>query len=171
MLVWTVFAVLAGFAALAFGGVAAPAAAQEASVHSNQPVPRFATINSSRVNMRQGPGQDHRILWVFESQQGLPVEIVAETETWRQIRDPDGDLGWVHRSLLSDARSVMITGELRTLRRRPAHDARPLARLEPRVIARLNQCTEEWCEISIQSLTGWVQHDDVWGVYPYEVVE
>ena len=103
-------------AAFAFPGPLAaffitPAAAQTAqdlSTPSNLPVPRFATIGSSRVHLRQGPSQDHRILWVYEHQQGLPVEVVAETEMWRQIRDPEGDLGWVHRSLLSDSRGVII---------------------------------------------------------------
>lgn len=155
----------------AFPGFTPTAAAQDASTPSALPVPRFATIGSSRVHMRQGPSQDHRILWVFEGQQGLPVEVVAETETWRQIRDPEGDLGWVHRSLLSQARSVMITERTRPLRRQPASDSRILAYMEPRVIARLNTCDPDWCEISVGSYTGFVRHDEVWGVNPLEVVE
>jgi len=151
--------------------IISPAVAQDASTPSSLPVPRFAAIGSSRVHMRQGPSQDHRILWVFEGQQGLPVEVVAETETWRQIRDPDGDLGWVHRSLLSRSRSVIVSGQMRPMRRRPASDAQILAYLEPRVVARLNECDPEWCEISIEGFTGWIRHDEVWGVYPREVVE
>jgi len=162
---------IASFAPASIVPVISPAAAQDASTPSSLPVPRFATIGSSRVHLRQGPSQDHRILWVFEGQQGLPVEVVAETETWRQIRDPDGDLGWVHRSLLSRSRSVIVSGQMRPMRRRPANDAQILAYLEPRVVARLNECDPEWCEISIESYTGWIRHDEVWGVYPREVVE
>jgi len=145
--------------------------AEDLSTPSNLPVPRFASIGSSRVRLRQGPSQDHRILWVFDHQQGLPVEVVAETEMWRQIRDPDGDLGWVHRALLSESRSVVIVGDLKPLRRRASAESAIIAYLEPRVVARLNQCDPEWCEISVQGFTGWVRHEDVWGVYPQEVVE
>lgn len=146
-------------------------ATQDLSTPSNLPVPRFATIGSNRVHLRQGPSQDHRILWVYEGQQGLPVEVVAETEIWRQIRDPDGDLGWVHRSLISESRGVVVTGEMRALRRRPAVDAPIIAYLQPRVVARLNECGPDWCEITVDGFTGWLRHDDVWGVYPQEIVE
>jgi SH3-like domain-containing protein len=43
--------------------------------------------------------------------------------------------------------------------------------MEPRVVARLNECDPDWCEITVEGLTGWVRHDAVWGVYPQEVVE
>ncbi len=142
------------------------AAAQE----SASGVPRFATISADRVNMRQGPSQDHRILWEYRGQEGLPVEIIAETERWRQIRDPDGDLGWVHRSLLGNARGVVIAGGLRALRRSPAADAQTIAYMEARVVARLNECSLDWCQISVEGYTGWVRHNEVWGVYPHEVV-
>ncbi len=146
----------------------AQASAQEAPSH--QPLPHFATIGRSRVNMRQGPSRDHRILWEYRGQEGLPVEVIAETETWRQIRDPDGDLGWIHRSLIDDARGVVVAGGLRALRRNPAIDAQTIAYLEARVVARLNQCTPDWCQISVDGYTGWVRHDEVWGVYPHEIV-
>lgn len=147
------------------------AAAQEAQGPSGLAVPRFEIIDSSRVHMRQGPSTDHRVLWVFEEQQGLPVEVVAETEQWRQIRDPDGDLGWVYRSLLGRGRGVVVVGTMRALRRQPARDAATIAYLEPRVVANLNQCDAEWCRVSVDGYTGWLRHDEVWGVYPNEVVE
>ena len=163
-------ALAAIFLALAPGIAPVPkASAQEAS-RSGQPVPRFVTIGRSRVNMRQGPSTSHRILWEFVGQQGLPVEVVAETETWRQIRDPEGDLGWVHRSLLDNSRGVVIAGSLRALRRGPAADAQIIAYMEARVVARLSQCTTVWCQITADCYTGWVRHDEVWGVYPREVV-
>lgn len=167
------FGLVAALAVVAFAlspQIQSPALAQDTSAHSNLPVPRFASIDASRVRMRQGPSREHRILWEFRGQQGLPVEIVAETESWRQIRDPDGDLGWVHRSLLSERRGVVVAGGMRPLRRRPAPDAQTIAYMEARVVARLNECTAEWCEVSVQGYTGWVRHDEVWGVYPREVV-
>ena len=64
------------------------------------PVPRYVSLKTDRVNLREGPSKDHRTAWVFQ-RAGLPVEIVAEYETWRRIRDSEGTEGWVLHSLLS----------------------------------------------------------------------
>src|SRR3712207_7429009 len=50
------------------------------------PVPRYVSLKTDRVNLREGPSKDHRTSWVFQ-RAGLPVEITAEFETWRRIRD------------------------------------------------------------------------------------
>jgi len=165
------YAIVTALCLLLPSPVLVSAVAQETSSHSNLPVPRFATIGSTRVHMRQGPGRDHRILWVFEDQRGLPVEIIAETETWRQIRDPDGDEGWVHRSLLSRSRSVIVLGSRQTLRRSADPEAPAVAYLNPRVVARVSTCDPNWCEVTVGRYTGFLRHEGVWGVYPGEVIE
>jgi SH3-like domain-containing protein len=86
--------------------VASPAgAAGEASTGkvTGLPVPRYVSLKTDRVNLREGPSKDHRTAWVFQ-RAGLPVEIVAEFETWRRIRDAEGTEGWVLHSLLSGRR-------------------------------------------------------------------
>ena len=44
---------------------------------SGLPVPRYVSLKSDRVNLREGPSKDHRTSWVFQ-RAGLPVEITAE---------------------------------------------------------------------------------------------
>ena len=44
------------------------------------PVPRYVSLKTDRVNLREGPSKDHRTAWVFQ-RAGLPVEIIAEYET------------------------------------------------------------------------------------------
>ena len=88
-----------------------------------------------------------------------------------QVRDPDGDVGWVHRSLLSRARGVVVTDERRSLRRRAESGAAVVAFLEPRVVAELVECSAEWCEVSVRGYSGYLRHDQVWGVYAGEIVE
>lgn len=134
-------------------------------------VPRFETIGSPFVNVRQGPSVEHAKLWVFDGQAGLPVEVIAETESWRQIRDSENDIGWVHAPLLSSARGVVIAGGMRSLRQRPDPESPIVAYLEALVVAELEECTRDWCQIRVEGYTGWVRHDEVWGVYPGEVVQ
>ena len=50
------------------------------------PLPRFASLKTDRVNLREGPSKDHATKWVYE-RAGLPVEITAEFEIWRRVRD------------------------------------------------------------------------------------
>jgi len=71
------------------------------------PVPRYVSLKTDRVNLREGPSKDHRTAWVFQ-RAGLPVEIIAEYETWRRIRDSEGTEGWVLHSLLSGRRTALV---------------------------------------------------------------
>jgi len=36
------------------------------------PVPRYVSLKTDRVNLREGPSKDHRTAWVFQ-RAGLPV--------------------------------------------------------------------------------------------------
>lgn len=133
------------------------------------PIPRFVTLGADEVNLRTGPGIRYPIRLVIRKD-GLPVEVVREFDVWRQVRDRDGDIGWVHKSMLSGKRGVVIEKEIRNLLKKPDPNARPVARLEPEVIAQLKKCENEWCELKIASYEGWMKRDAFWGVYPNEQV-
>ena len=100
--------------ALLLGSLAAtaPLAAQDTTQRtvgaSGLPLPRYASLAASQVNVRTGPSTDHPIRWVYE-RSGLPVRIVEESDVWRRIEDPDGETGWAHASLLSMLRTVIVT--------------------------------------------------------------
>jgi len=151
-----------------------PAAAANAPASaiktSGLPVPRFVTIRSNEVNARTGPSTKYPIEWVF-SRRGMPVEVVAEFDTWRRIRDREGSEGWVMQGMLSPKRAVTVMGEPRTLRREPVPAARPVARAEPGVIGQLVHIKDDWCEVTIEGYRGWLPRTEVWGVYPGERLE
>jgi SH3-like domain-containing protein len=145
------------------------------------PVPRYVSLKTDRVNLREGPSKDHRTLWVFQ-RAGLPVEITAEFETWRRIRDAEGTEGWVLHSLLSGRRTALVTsptkgaGQPLPLYERADERADVVARLQPGVIANVRQCTGAWCRIIVvnpkeRDFTGFVRQDRLWGVYPNETLE
>src|SRR5271167_3380417 len=89
---------------------------------SNLPIPRFASLRASDVNLRTGPGTRYPIDWVF-THQGMPVEITAEYEMWRRVRDAEGDEGWVHKNALTGKRSAIVIGGAHDLRRDPNSNA------------------------------------------------
>lgn len=131
------------------------------------PVPRFVTLGTDEVNVRTGPGIRYPIRFIFKKD-GLPVEIIKEFDVWRQIRDMEGNTGWVHQSLLSGKRAVIVKGHMQTLFKKPVETARPVVQLEPGVIAGLDRCDEEWCYLSVASYKGWLRRENVWGVYADE---
>jgi SH3-like domain-containing protein len=165
---------LTALAILAGAGITTPmpSMAQTASGATGLPVPRFVTIRANKVNMRTGPGVRYPIDWEYR-RAGLPVEIVGEYGTWRKIRDWQGDEGWMHQSMLSGRRSVMIRGDVAPLRAEPNAAARMVARLEAGVIGRIAECQtgNSWCRVEVEGFEGWLERDRFWGVYQNEVIE
>lgn len=131
---------------------------------------RYASLRANEVNVRAGPGVRYPVKWVFVRKL-LPVAITADFESWRKIRDSEGAEGWVHRAMLSAKRSVLVTGQTRTLRRRASDTAPAVARLTPGIVARVESCDKVWCRVSVQSYTGWLRQDGLYGVRIDEVIE
>ena len=145
---------------------------------SGQPVPRFVSLKSDRVNVRRGPGPEHGIDWVFR-RAGLPVEVIAEAEIWRRVRDSEGATGWVLASLLSGRRTALIEPwEVKANAPPPQvqilsegrEGAAVVARVEAGVIAGVRSCDGRWCAVIINDLRGYVEQRRLWGVYKGESV-
>lgn len=144
---------------------------------SGLPLPRFVTTRSHPINVRVGPGTRYEIAWNY-TVSGVPVEIIQEFDTWRKIRDADGDEGWVHQSLLSGNRAGFATplianGEV-DMHVGKADDAALRARMAAGVRVSISECDGSWCNVSAgqpgerQSYAGWVRQEELWGVYPGE---
>lgn len=136
------------------------------------PIPRYASLRANAVNLHVGPGNNYPVDWRYV-RQGMPVEIIAEFDTWRQIRDWQGTQGWVHKSLLSGRRTIWILHTIKNLRKDADTKSQVIARLEPGVVARALECKNNWCRIEVNSptgnrLRGWIKRTSLWGVYPNE---
>lgn len=158
------------YLALAFAFVALQCAG--AAETSGLPLPRFVSLRSDEVNLRSGPGQRYPVDWIY-TRRDLPVEVIAEFEMWRKIRDWQGTEGWVHQSMLSVRRMVVVTGSQRPLRADPDARSPILAYLQPNVIGRLLSCPhdKDYCKIEVENYQGWLKRDEFWGVYPGEYIE
>jgi SH3-like domain-containing protein len=144
----------------------------EAAETSGLPLPRFVSLRSDEVNLRTGPGVRYPVDWIY-TRRDLPVEIVAEFEAWRKIRDWQGTEGWVHQSMLSGRRMVVVLGQVRKLRREANENAEAVAMVEAGVMGRLVQCPRNsaFCRVETGGATGWLKRDEFWGVYRGEWVE
>jgi SH3-like domain-containing protein len=165
---------LAASLAMAVLGTIGGALADPNSSVSGLPIPRYASLKSDRVNLREGPSKDHRTIWIFQ-RAGLPVEITAEFEIWRKVRDSEGTEGWVLHSLLSGRRTALVApwkkGSEAILYRKPSLAAAPAAKLQPNVIASVKSCDGAWCRVAGYGFDGFIQQTDLWGVYPNEKID
>ena len=59
---------------------------------------------------------------------------------------------------------VQVIGAIRTLRRYASDLSSAVARLEPGVLANLEDCQHEWCEVRVSGFSGWVSRAHIWGV-------
>jgi SH3-like domain-containing protein len=171
---------LVGAGAMVAGLLVAPmqvqAAGEVAGPVTGLPVPRYVSLKTDRVNLREGPSKEHRTSWVFQ-RAGLPVEITAEFETWRRIRDSEGAEGWVLHSLLSGRRTALVLPWARNreeavpMLQRADERAAVLARLTPNVLTNVKGCAGSWCRVTVGDVEGFVRQDRLWGVYPNERVD
>lgn len=156
-------------ACLVIGATAALSEQQRGPV-TNLPMPRFVSLKAGKANVRRGPSLTHRIDWVL-TRRDMPLRITAEHGHWRQVQDRDGAGGWVHYSLLSGMRTVIIEEDMLSIRARPEPGAPEVALLELGVVARLGECQPGWCRLNSGGYKGWAQKAALWGVTAEELRE
>ncbi|WP_315735750.1 MULTISPECIES: SH3 domain-containing protein [unclassified Bradyrhizobium] len=152
------------------GGVAAK---DSVLTTSGLPVPRYVSLKSDHVNVRAGPTKDNDVAWVY-TRSGLPVEITAEYENWRRVRDSEGSEGWVYHSLLSGRRTAVVTmknkDDLAPIYESADAASAVTARLQAGVVAQVKKCGNGWCRVLGNGFEGWIQQQRLWGVYADEQV-
>ena len=141
---------------------------------SGLPLPRFVSLKADKINVRRGPSSEHGVAWVYQ-RKGLPVEITAEFENWRRIRDSDGEEGWVYQSMLSGKRMALVAPwrkeEAVPMFAKPDASAALVAMVKAGVVASLEDCTGNWCLLNASGYEGWISQPMIWGAYPGEQVE
>lgn len=132
---------------------------------SGQPVPRFVSLKFAKIRGRAGPDFTYPIRWEYK-RKGLPVRVIAETDEWRRIQDPEGAISWVHRRMIDGRRTGIV---------RPARDMRVAMHVRPDSATRITayasdgvivEITDErqgWREIKAGRFTGWVPAAELWG--------
>ena len=146
--------------ALTFAALAVPASAAH-----------YASLRSDRVYLREGPTYQHRVLFIYK-RKDYPVQVIATYENWRRVRDVDGTVGWISQMMLSDARTVLVTGKGHAaIRSQPYATASLRAWADPGVVARLKACKPQFCEIAADGIRGWIDKNRIWGVVAGEIID
>ena len=134
------------------------------------PVPRFSSLRYDRVNLRVGPGTNFPIEWVL-TRRNMPVEVIAEYDTWRRVRDWQGSEGWVREQSLAARRTAIVLGSVRLLYRAAGDLSDAVAQVEPGAIGQLLGCEGEWCRLDFAGKRGYLKRGEFWGAYPNETIK
>lgn len=166
-------ALIIAFFCLVMSFSSAFAQALPEETESGLTLPRFASLRSSHINARSGPGARYPIEWVY-MQKGAPIEIKAEFELWRKIKDWQGSESWVHKSMLAGKRSVkVITPGENNIFSKPDYKSKIMAKAEDEVIGEVTKCPADssFCLIKFSNIEGWMPKTDLFGIYPNEVID
>jgi SH3-like domain-containing protein len=169
-----------GFIAGLVGLAAAAPAGAAGNNEDGLPLPRFASTRSAPVNVRVGPGTKYDIAWIY-NRPDMPVEITAEFDIWRKVRDFDGSEGWIQQNLLSGDRTGLVAPWKRgidvPLYASASADAAVRAYLGTGFLVAIRRCDGNWCEVKAagkdqsgrsQSFSGFLKQAEIWGVYEGE---
>ncbi len=159
--------------ALALAGalMLVPVAADAQQGASGLPLPRFVSLRADEANLRTGPGVQYPVEWVYK-RKSIPLEVIAEFETWRKVRDWQGAQGWMHQSMLDARRNAVVTGLTRSVRAKMDANSRIVAEVDPDVVGHVIECPDGtgWCKLKFDDVEGWLRRVEIWGVYSDEVI-
>jgi SH3-like domain-containing protein len=130
---------------------------------SGLPVPRFVSLKFKEANLRTGPGSEYPVLWQYR-QVGLPLLVDAEFGVWRKVRDADGTTGWMHGAGLSLRRMAFIHAGMAKIYQRDNSESGVVAVAEKNALLELESCPKNWCQVTTDTVKGWVKRTAIWGV-------
>lgn len=133
-------------------------------------LPRMVSFRTEPVNVRSGPGKKYPIEWVYQ-QKGAPVEIISEYDGWREIKDWEGSVSWVHKTMLTGKRFVkVITLGENNIYNSNSYHSDIIAKVEDGVVGEVLKCAKnnDFCLIKFDSVEGWVPKKILFGVYEHE---
>src|SRR6202044_721464 len=105
----------------------------------SEKVLRYVSQRTDKAYLREGPTYAHRVLWVYRHR-GYPFAVLAEFDVWRRVRAADGAVGWMSASMLTDSRTVLVTGQGRARITAAADGGKVVALADPGATAVLQAC-------------------------------
>jgi SH3-like domain-containing protein len=130
---------------------------------------RYVSQRPDKAYLREGPTFGHKVLWVYRHR-GYPFAVIAEFDIWRRVMAADGTVGWMSAAMLSDQRTVLVTGKGQVKITANADGGKVVGLADPGAIAALKACTREACRVRGEGIDGWITKSRIWGAGADEIV-
>ncbi len=154
------------------------------AAYANKNSSSWASLKYNKTYLRTGPSKDNKVIWVYK-RKGLPLKILRKKNEWNEVLLPFSQKGWINSSQISKKRNVIIQNNkslsdmaLSKQKQITVTDknSKTIAYVQEGVIATLNKCKEDLCEIELKvkkekyffknsyKLSGYIKKDFIWGV-------
>jgi SH3-like domain-containing protein len=118
-------------------------------------------IKSDTANVRSGPGTNYEILWQVEKYH--PIQIVKKQDQWYQFRDFEGDIGWVHASLVGKISTVITIRDKCNIRSGPGTKYKIEFNVGKGIPFKVLERKNKWLRIlHADGDEGWIYESLVW---------
>ena len=121
----------------------------------------FLSLKKTKVNVRYGPSFESPVKYIYKKI-NLPIKQIDKKENWRRIIDLKNNSGWIHRSQLKPANSV-IPLENKILFEKPSVFSKPLAKIQKGRVLTFKKFDNGWYNIKTENFSGWIKKDNIWG--------
>lgn len=122
----------------------------------------MVSVKSQTLNMREGPGTRHPVIWQLS--RGYPLQVVSRQADWLKVKDFEGDSGWVSRSLTAATPHHVVKASKANLRSGPGTKYRVKGSMAYGETLRTLQKQRQWVKVRHESLgEGWVSRQLLWG--------
>ena len=131
---------------------------------------RYVSQRPEQAYLREGPSYAHKVLWIYRHR-GYPYAVIAQFDVWRRVRTVDGTVGWMAASMLTDQRTVLVTGEGQAKLYEKPDGGKLVALANPGAVAVLTACAPAACHVRGEEIDGWIAKNRIWGVDANEVFD
>lgn len=113
------------------------------------------------ANIRTGPGTNYDILW--NAEKFFPILVLEKSGPWYRFRDFEGDVGWVHKSLIQKIPSVITAKPKCNIRSGPGTSFDILFSVESGVPFKVLNKKGNWIHIEhADGDRGWIHNGLIW---------
>lgn len=118
-------------------------------------------ITADIANIRSGPGTEHDILW--QVYRNYPIDVIEKQGPWYRFRDFEGDMGWVHSSLVDEVATVITKSPQCNVRSGPGTGHDVAFTVVDGISFRLLERKGAWLRVQhADGDRGWIHRSLVW---------
>jgi SH3-like domain-containing protein len=119
------------------------------------------SVSVPEAKIRSGAGNNFDVLW--KSEKYFPFSVIKKNGEWYQVKDFQGDEGWVHQSQVGNAASVITTKDKNSLRSEPKPDAKVLFSVGLGIPFKVLKRNNKWILVEhADGDKGWIHESTVW---------
>ncbi len=121
----------------------------------------YVSVSKDGANIRSAPDPKKDLLW--EVYKDYPLQVVKRKKDWIEVKDFEGDQGWIFANLVNKGKRVIVKANSANLRSEPKKDSAAVATVKYGVIFTPVEKKGDWLKVKHEDGTsGWMLNSLVW---------